>query len=165
MKKLLIGAALCLTASSVSAEQLYLGTAVGSLNASESGISITSTDFIGLIGYDFNDMFAIEAEASLSVVDDTISGVNVGLTHTGIFAKLTLPTSGGVRPYARIGSITAKITASVSNVSISSSGSATAYGGGLEIPMGSSDLRLDYTAADIKGTAVRSISVGSVFRF
>ena len=165
MKTLVVCSALCSIASSAYAEQLYFGIAAGSLNASQSGISITSTDAIGLIGYDVNDMFAIEAEASISMIDDTYSGVDLGLTHTGIFAKFTIPTSGSIRPYARIGNITAKITASVSGISISSSASDMAYGAGFEIPMTSSNLRFDYTAADINGTDVSAISVGSVFRF
>ena len=105
MKKLATVAALAiLTASSVSAEGFYVGAGISQERVKEPcGDACKSTNAIASIGYDINDLIAVEAETSLPVSKTSVDGTNLSVKHTAVHLKFTLPTSGSFKPFARAG--------------------------------------------------------------
>ena len=94
MKKLTTVAVLAiLTASSVSAEGFYVGAGISKERVKQPcGDVCKSTNAIASIGYDINDLIALEAETSLPVSKTSVDGANLSVKHTAVHLKFTLPT-------------------------------------------------------------------------
>ena len=106
-----------MTTGSASAEGLYLGTGFASVNDEEPGYKYGSTNILGLIGYEVNDYLSLEGELSVAISKDTIriasTNIEIGTEHMAAYAKLSLPTSGPIKPYARLGMARAEASATV----------------------------------------------------
>ena len=177
MKKLATVAALAiLTASSVSAEGFYVGAGISKERIKDSlPVSFKSTNAIALIGYDINDMISVEAETSLPVSKNNITDIEsettaeVSIYHTAVFAKLTLPTSGSFKPFARAGMTkgTFKLTG---DYDYKVNDTVFSYGIGAEWALSEKfGLRVDYSmmkmSNDVSPADVEVIALSSVYRF
>ena len=172
MKKILAIISIIVSSSTIaSAEGTYIGYGVAKVAVSEPGYSYGSVNAIGLIGYDINPFFAIEAEMSFSLVKDTITisstAIDLGVEHVAAFAKFTLPESTSIKPYARIGFVKAEASATVGSTTVSVNDTALAYGIGAEFPISeTSGIRIDYSGAEFSGNADGGVlALTSVFRF
>ena len=179
MKKLASVAALAiLTASSVSAEGFYVGAGISQERIKDSGpVSVKSTNAIALIGYDINDMISVEAETSLPVSKNNITDIEsettaeVSIYHTAVFAKLTLPTSGSFKPFARAGMTKSTFNAEVTgNYAYKVNDTVFSYGIGAEWAMSEKfGLRVDYSMMEMSDDGspadVEVLALSSVYRF
>ena len=175
MKKLATVASLAiLTASSVSAEGFYVGAGISQERISPrfAPVSFKSTNATALIGYEVNDIISIEAETSLPARAN-VSWAEFSVSHTAVFAKFTLPTSGSIKPFARAGM--GKLKGKFSNmfgpesITIPSSNKFS-YGIGAEWAMSEKfGLRVDYSMMEMsKGGNPADgevIALSSVYRF
>ena len=172
MKKLLAMSIITLgTASSAYAEGVYFGAGIARVDAEEPGYNYGSTNFLAMIGYEINPYISIEAETSLALVKDniTISStvVELGMEHFATYAKFSLPTSGSIKPYARLGMSKGEASATVGSTTVSVNDTAFSYGFGAEYILNDkSGIRLDYTTADY-GTVTTGtvLAITSVYRF
>ena len=171
MKKLATVATLAiLTASSVSAEGFYVGAGISKERVKQPcGTLCKSTNAIASIGYDINDLIAVEAETSLPVSKTTDGGDNLSVKHTAVHLKFTLPTSGSFKPFARAGMT--KGTFKAENISegpsvISYNDTVFSYGIGAEWAMSEKfGLRVDYSMLEIDGADGEVFALSSVYRF
>jgi opacity protein-like surface antigen len=175
MKKLTTVAVLAiLTASSVSAEGFYVGAGISQERVKEPcGDTCKSTNAIASIGYDINDLIAVEAETSLPVSKTSDDGIVLSVKHTAVHLKFTLPTSGSFKPFARAG-IT-KGTFKAENMSegpsvIKVNDTVFSYGIGAEWAMSEKfGLRVDYSMMEISSSGMPIdmdvLALSSVYRF
>lgn len=165
IKTVICAAVLTGVALPASAEGIYAGFGLGGVKAKINGESATSTNVVGLVGYEFNEYISAEGEASFVVSDGSVSGVDVGTQYMGAFVKFALPTSGSFTPHARIGYVKGKATASSGGVSESVDDTEFSYGIGGEYDFGSSSLRVDYSVANFDGLKMSSLSITNVWKF
>ena len=165
IKTVICAAVLTVAALPASAEGFYAGFGLGRVNGEQAAYSWTSTNAVGLGGYEFNEYISVEGEVSLVASDGSISGVDIGNQYMGAFVKFALPTSGSFTPHARIGYIKGKATASIGGVSISVDDTNISYGIGGEYDFGSSSLRVDYSVADFGAMETNSLSITNVWKF
>ena len=169
MKKLATVATLAiLTASSVSAEGFYVSAGISKERVKQPcGDVCKSTNAIASIGYDINDLIAVEAETSLPVSKTSVSGDNLSVKHTAVHLKFTLPTSGYFKPFARAGMIKGIFEAESSgNVVSNVNDTVFSYGIGAEWAMSEKfGLRVDYSMLEIEGADGEVIALSSVYRF
>ena len=160
-----------MSTTAASAEGIYIGYGFASVGADEPGYKYNSINAIGMIGYEVNDYLSIEGELSMPISEDKLtigsSTVDIGLEHIGAHAKLTLPTSGPIKPFARLGMIRGKAAATIGSTTVSVSDSALSYGFGAEWEFSErSGLRLDYTMTELDGDTDASVlALTSVYRF
>ena len=94
------------------------------------------------------------------------TNVEIGTEHMAAYAKLSLPTSGPIKPYARLGMARAEASATVGSTTVSVNDSAFSYGIGAEWELSEqTGIRLDYTAADYGVTDASVLALTTVFRF
>ena len=173
MKKLATVATLAiLTASSVSAEGFYVSAGISKERVKQPcGDECKSTNAIASIGYDINDLIAVEAETSLPVSKTSADGVNLSIKHTAVHLKFTLPTSGSFKPFARAGMIKGIFEVESSgNVVDNTNDTVFSYGIGAEWAMSEKfGLRVDYSMMEMsKGGNPADgevIALSSVYRF
>ena len=171
MKKLASVAALAiLAASSVSAEGFYVGAGISQERLSIAGesFSFKSTNAIASIGYDINDLIALEAETSLPVSKTSVDGTNLSVKHTAVHLKFTLPTSGSFKPFARAGMMKGTFEAEDigDDLYFKVSDTVFSYGIGAEWALSEKfGLRVDYSMSEIDGADVEVIALSSVYRF
>ena len=172
MKKLLALSAIALaTASSAYAEGVYFGTGVAKVDAEELGYKYGSTNFLAMVGYEINPYISIEAETSLSLSKDKVavsgSVVELGVEHFATFAKFSLPTSGSIKPYARLGMSKGEASVTVGSVTLSANDTSFSYGLGAEYVLNdNSGIRFDYSTADYgTNTTGTIVAITSVYRF
>ena len=170
MKKLATVAALAiLTASSVSAEGFYVGAGISQERVKEPcGDTCKSTNAIASIGYDINDLIAVEAETSLPVSKTSVDGTNLSVKHTAVHLKFTLPTSGSFKPFARAGMMKGTFEAEDigDDLYFKVSDTVFSYGIGAEWALSEKfGLRVDYSMSEIDGADVEVIALSSVYRF
>ena len=175
MKKLATVATLAiLTASSVSAEGFYVSAGISKERVKQPcGDVCKSTNAIASIGYDINDLIAVEAETSLPVSKTSADGTDLSVKHTAVHLKFTLPTSGSFKPFARAGMT--KGTFKLENTSegpseIKMNDTVFSYGIGAEWAMSEKfGLRVDYSMLEISsgGLPIDTdvIALSSVYRF
>ena len=160
-----------LSTSAASAEGVYLGYGFAAVNLEQPGYDWGSTNAILIVGYEVNDYLSLEGELSIPISDGQIivSGTSIDMEneHMGAFAKLSLPTSGSIKPYARLGMVRASYSMSTSASGFSSPDeSAFAYGLGAEWEYSEkSGIRLDYSVADFDISEGEVIAITSVYRF
>ena len=169
MKKLTTVAVLAiLTASSVSAEGFYVGAGISQERVKEPcGDTCKSTNAIASIGYDINDLIAVEAETSLPVSKTSDDGIDLSVKHTAVHLKFTLPTSGSFKPFARAGMMKGIFEAKESsNVVSNVNDTVFSYGIGAEWALSEKfGLRVDYSMIEIEGANGEVIALSSVYRF
>ena len=169
MKKLATVAALAiLTASSVSAEGFYVGAGISQERLKPCGDACKSTNAIASIGYDINDLIAVEAETSLPVSKTSVDGTNLSVKHTAVHLKFTLPTSGSFKPFARAGMMKGTFEAEDigDDLYFKVSDTVFSYGIGAEWALSEKfGLRVDYSMSEIDGADVEVIALSSVYRF
>ena len=169
MKKLTTVAVLAiLTASSVSAEGFYVGAGISQERVKEPcGDTCKSTNAIASIGYDINDLIAVEAETSLPVSKTSDDGIVLSVKHTAVHLKFTLPTSGSFKPFARAGMMKGIFEAEESsNVVSNVNDTVFSYGIGAEWALSEKfGLRVDYSMIEIEGANGEVIALSSVYRF
>ena len=171
MKKLATVATLAiLTASSVSAEGFYVGAGISQERVKQPcGTSCKSTNAIASIGYDINDLIAVEAETSLPVSKATDGSDNLSVNHTAVFAKFTLPTSGSFKPFARAGMMKGTFKAvniPSGEVEAEINDTVFSYGIGAEWALSEKfGLRVDYSMLEIQGADGEVFALSSVYRF
>ena len=170
MKKLATVAALAiLTASSVSAEGFYVGAGISKERVKQPcGDVCKSTNAIASIGYDINDLIAVEAETSLPVSKTSVDGTNLSVKHTAVHLKFTLPTSGSFKPFARAGMMKGTFEAEDigDDLYFKVSDTVFSYGIGAEWALSEKfGLRVDYSMSEIDGADVEVIALSSVYRF
>jgi len=170
MKKLATVAALAiLTASSVSAEGFYVGAGISQERFGQPcGDVCKSTNAIASIGYDINDLIAVEAETSLPVSKTSVDGTNLSVKHTAVHLKFTLPTSGSFKPFARAGMMKGTFEAEDigDDLYFKVSDTVFSYGIGAEWALSEKfGLRVDYSMSEIDGADVEVIALSSVYRF
>ena len=160
-----------MSTTAASAEGIYIGYGFASVSADEPGYKFRSTNAIGMIGYELNDYLSIEGELSIPISEDKLtigsSTVDIGLEHIGAHAKLTLPTSGSIKPFVRLGMTRGKAAATVGSTTVSVNDSALSYGFGAEWEFSErSGLRLDYTMTELGvATDASVLAITSVYRF
>jgi len=170
MKKLATVATLAiLTASSVSAEGFYVGAGISQERFGQPcGDVCKSTNAIASIGYDINDLIAVEAETSLPVSKTSVDGTNLSVKHTAVHLKFTLPTSGSFKPFARAGMMKGTFEAEDigDDLYFKVSDTVFSYGIGAEWALSEKfGLRVDYSMSEIDGADVEVIALSSVYRF
>ena len=170
MKKLATVATLAiLTASSVSAEGFYVGAGISQERLGQPcGDLCKSTNAIASIGYDINDLIAVEAETSLPVSKTSVDGTNLSVKHTAVHLKFTLPTSGSFKPFARAGMMKGTFEAEDigDDLYFKVSDTVFSYGIGAEWALSEKfGLRVDYSMSEIDGADVEVIALSSVYRF
>jgi len=170
MKKLATVAALAiLTASSVSAEGFYVGAGISKERVKQPcGDGCKSTNAIASIGYDINDLIALEAETSLPVSKTSVDGTNLSVKHTAVHLKFTLPTSGSFKPFARAGMMKGTFEAEDigDDLYFKVSDTVFSYGIGAEWALSEKfGLRVDYSMNEIEGADGEVIALSSVYRF
>ena len=169
MKKLATVATLAiLTASSVSAEGFYVGAGISKERLKPCGDPCKSTNAIASIGYDINDLIAVEAETSLPVSKTSVDGTNLSVKHTAVHLKFTLPTSGSFKPFARAGMMKGTFEAEDigDDLYFKVSDTVFSYGIGAEWALSEKfGLRVDYSMSEIDGADVEVIALSSVYRF
>ena len=169
MKKLATVAALAiLTASSVSAEGFYVGAGISQERVKEPcGDVCKSTNAIASIGYDINDLIALEAETSLPVSKTSVEGTNLSVKHTAVHLKFTLPTSGSFKPFARAGMMKGTFEAEdIGDYDYKVNDTVFSYGIGAEWALSEKfGLRVDYSMSEIDGADGEVIALSSVYRF
>ena len=169
MKKLTTVAVLAiLTASSVSAEGFYVGAGISQERVKEPcGDVCKSTNAIASIGYDINDLIAVEAETSLPVSKTSVDGTNLSVKHTAVHLKFTLPTSGSFKPFARAGMMKGTFEAEdIGDYDYKVNDTVFSYGIGAEWALSEKfGLRVDYSMSEIDGADGEVIALSSVYRF
>ena len=169
MKKLTTVAVLAiLTASSVSAEGFYVGAGISQERVKEPcGDVCKSTNAIASIGYDINDLIALEAETSLPVSKTSVEGTNLSVKHTAVHLKFTLPTSGSFKPFARAGMMKGTFEAEdIGDYDYKVNDTVFSYGIGAEWALSEKfGLRVDYSMSEIDGADGEVIALSSVYRF
>ena len=169
MKKLATVAALAiLTASSVSAEGFYVGAGISQERVKQPcGDVCKSTNAIASIGYDINDLIAVEAETSLPVSKTSVDGTNLSVKHTAVHLKFTLPTSGSFKPFARAGMMKGTFEAEdIGDYDYKVNDTVFSYGIGAEWALSEKfGLRVDYSMSEIDGADGEVIALSSVYRF
>ena len=169
MKKLTTVAVLAiLTASSVSAEGFYVGAGISQERVKEPcGDVCKSTNAIASIGYDINDLIALEAETSLPVSKTSVDGTNLSVKHTAVHLKFTLPTSGSFKPFARAGMMKGTFEAEdIGDYDYKVNDTVFSYGIGAEWALSEKfGLRVDYSMSEIDGADGEVIALSSVYRF
>ena len=170
MNKVIAAALLVIGATTVQAEGLYLGIGYGSVEAKDTVYSYTSSNVMGLIGYEINDAFSIEAETSSPVSKDTITigitAVKIGMKHTAVYLKYSMPLDGTFIPFVRIGSSTGTASATAGATTVSVDDSAFSWGIGGEYKMSETiGVRFDYSAADYGATDGTVTGITFVNRF
>ena len=170
MKKLATVAALAiLTASSVSAEGFYVGAGISQERFGQPcGDVCKSTNAIASIGYDINDLIAVEAETSLPVSKTSDDGIVLSVKHTAVHLKFTLPTSGSFKPFARAGMMKGTFEAEDigDDLYFKVSDTVFSYGIGAEWALSEKfGLRVDYSMSEIDGADGEVIALSSVYRF
>ena len=160
-----------MSTGAASAEGAYIGYGFANVNAKQSVHNWASTNAILMLGYEVNDYLSLEGELSIPISEGKIivRGISIDMEneHLGVFTKLTLPTSGSIKPYARLGMVRGSFKQSVGAIGFSSPDkSAFAYGLGAEWEYSeNSGIRLDYSAADFDLTDGEIIAITSVYRF
>ena len=169
MKKLATVATLAiLTASSVSAEGFYVGAGISQERFGQPcGDVCKSTNAIASIGYDINDLIAVEAETSLPVSKTSAYGTNLSVKHTAVHLKFTLPTSGSFKPFARAGMMKGTFKAEdTGDYDYKLNDTVFSYGIGAEWALSEKfGLRVDYSMSEIDGADGEVIALSSVYRF
>ena len=170
MNKVIAAALLVIGATTVQAEGLYLGIGYGSVEAKDTVYSYTSSNVMGLIGYEINDAFSIEAETSSAVSKDTITigstAVKIGMKHTAVYLKYSMPLDGTFIPFVRIGSSTGTASATAGATTVSVDDSAFSWGIGAEYKMSETiGVRVDYSTADYGATDGTVTGITFVNRF
>ena len=169
MKKLTTVAVLAiLTASSVSAEGFYVGAGISQERFGQPcGDVCKSTNAIASIGYDINDLIAVEAETSLPVSKTSDDGIVLSVKHTAVHLKFTLPTSGSFKPFARAGMMKGTFEAEdIGDYDYKVNDTVFSYGIGAEWALSEKfGLRVDYSMSEIDGADVEVIALSSVYRF
>jgi hypothetical protein len=125
-----------------------LGGAVG--HVSQGGLDINLGSVIVRGGYQINDTFSVEGEASFGVGDskDDTSGVSLHQDYeVGAFVAASMPAGDNTVLLARVGYAQAKIKASLGPISATDTVNGAALGLGVKLfPGGGNDgLRFDYT--------------------
>jgi len=170
MKKYVITALLILGATAAQAEGIYLGIGYGTVGGKEPGYSYTSSNVVGLIGYEINDTFSIEAETSSAVSKDTITisntAIKIGMKHTAVYLKYSMSLGGQFTPFVRVGSSKGTASATVGNTTVSVDDNAFSWGVGGELEVSEAiGVRFDYSAADYGHTDGTVMAVTFVNRF
>jgi len=174
MKKLLsIAFIVILSASKVSANDLYMG-----IGLSAERLKYSSLNIIGILGYNINQSLSLEVETSFAIVPakmgvkettppDTAYShyVDYKINHTAAFAKLTLPTSLFIKPFARLGVANIKTEA----ISIKENQTELSYGIGAQWATSERlGLRIDYTIVNVDTVGNGSeglFALNTVYRF
>jgi hypothetical protein len=123
-----------------------LGAAVA--HASDGGVNVNLTSVMLRGGYQINEHFAVEGEASFGVGDDTDGGVKFRQEYeVGAFVDATFPAGDNTQVLARLGYAQSKIKATVGPVSATDTVNGAALGVGVKLfPTGSNNgVRIDYT--------------------
>ncbi|MDB5429376.1 MAG: hypothetical protein JWP35_492 [Caulobacter sp.] len=123
-----------------------LGAAVA--HTSDGGVDLNLTSVILRGGYQFNENFALEGEASFGVGDDSDSGVKFHQDYeVGAFLVGSIPAGDKTQVLARVGYAQSKIKGSFGGFSATDTVNGAAVGLGVKIfPTGSNNgFRLDYT--------------------
>ena len=160
-----------MSTGAASAEGAYLGYGLANVNSEQPGVNWGSTNAILMLGYEVNDYLSLEGELSIPISDGKIIvrgiSIDIGNEHMGAFAKLTLPTSGSIKPYARLGMVRGSYSMSSGGASFNApDASAFAYGFGAEWEYSENKgIRLDYAVADFDITDSEIIAITSVYRF
>ena len=160
-----------MSTGAASAEGAYIGYGFANVNAKQSVHNWASTNAILVLGYEVNDYLSLEGETSITISEGQIiySGISIDMEneHLGAFAKLTLPTSGSIKPYARLGMVRGSYSMSSGGASFNApDASAFAYGFGAEWEYSENKgIRLDYAVADFDITDSEIIAITSVYRF
>jgi hypothetical protein len=131
------------TATGWSAE---LGGAVG--HVSDGGVDVNLTSVMLRGGYQINDNFSVEGEASFGVGDDSDSGVKFHQDYeVGAFVAASMPAGDNTVVLARLGYAQSKIKASIGGLSATDTVNGAALGVGVKLfPTGGNNgIRLDYT--------------------
>ena len=111
----------------------------------------------GKLGYKFTDMFAIEGQAAIGIIDnkETIQGIEAkaGVDSSfGAFGVLRIPTGEGLNLFGRAGYHFTQLSASAGNVDLDVDTDGFAIGAGSEYSWdGVNGIRLEYTYLDGEG--------------
>lgn len=174
MKKLLsIVFIVILSASKVLANDLYMG-----VGLSAERLKYSSFNIIGILGYDINQSLSVEGETSFAIVpakmgikETTPSNTKYShyadykIYHTAAFAKLTLPTSLSIKPFARLGVAIIKTEV----MGIKENETELSYGIGAQWATSERlGLRIDYTIVNVDTVGNGSeglFALNTVYRF
>lgn len=162
--------ALCTSVTSVAAEGFYAGAGVASINSEEDGFEVDTVNLIATVGYEVNQTFAVEGELGLTIQEDEleVDGVDAeaSLNYAAIFAKASFPLSPDFSAHGRVGFVNAEAELSGEGETFTNEESAFAFGVGGEFAISSSAaIRADATFAEIEGSDVTVLAIGSIFRF
>ena len=93
---------------------LYAGVGYAQIKADDVNVDFDATQFV--VGVKFNKVLAVEGRYFETMGDESISGVNLSLDEAyGLYAVITAPIDGSLKPYLVIGRTHGKATASATD--------------------------------------------------
>lgn len=107
----------------------------------------------GKIGYNFNEFFGVEGEASFGISDDETDGIETGVDLAyGGYAIARYPVAPNLEVFGRVGYHATDVEQSFGTVSDSVTVDGIAFGGGAQYFFTQNDgIRLEYTHRDFDG--------------
>ena len=170
-KSLTILAALAAVSAPAFAQGFYVDGGYQHIMIDEDGVDADLGAVTGHLGYSFSDFFAVEAEGSIGVKDETVDilGTDVDLELNylvGAFARGQLPLGQNATLFARAGVVNAELEVSGPGASASESESGYGYGAGGEFMFSERvGLRGEYTRYDIDDLEADTFTVAAVLKF
>jgi opacity protein-like surface antigen len=154
------GAALSLQAIAGAQEGAYIGGGITEANIDFGGSDVEPTALFARIGYQINDIFAVEGRIGTGFDDD--KGVDID-EMLGIYGKAGIPTSVGLYPYVMLGLTSGEISAG----RYSEDDSDISYGIGVDYWVTSQfSVGLEYMDyMDVDGADITGITLGANYRF
>lgn len=121
---------------SAHAEGGYWGIGLSAMEAEdEVGDSIKPTNLYGHVGYDFNEHFGVESQASFTLLDDSLGGVDWSTSLLGVYVKGAVPVSDRVKLYVLGGVSSVEVTADLGFGTVSEDETGTSYGVGADFAL------------------------------
>ena len=159
-------------AATQSDTHLYADLSYARLTLDSSGYSVTPSDAIVRVGYDFTKNFSVELVGATSVASANVNilGYDVALkvdNGYGAYLKGRVEVAPNFELFAKAGWVHATISASVPGVAASSSDSSASYGVGLHYMFAKPwYLQADYVSYYSKsGDTIKGPSIGVGVRF
>jgi len=118
-------------------------------------------------GYNFTPNLAAEGELGFGIADETVAGVDIGLSHlVGAYGRVQAPLSENLTIFARAGFVQAELEAEAAGVSVSDTETGAGYGIGGEFRFdGQNGVRVDYTRYDIEDLEADAFYIGYTRKF
>ena len=127
------------------------------INIGVDAVEFDAYTLSGKVGYKFTDMFAVEGQAAIGIIDDkeTIRGIEAkaGVDSSfGVFGVIRIPTAEGLNLFGRAGYHFTQVSASAGAAELSADVDGFAIGAGSEYSWdGVNGVRLEYTYLDGDG--------------